>query len=70
MQVFVAPDHKSINVAVTEENTTGEYRSATVIARCDDKYAALTVNQDKKNFGNAVKDKFNGVKGIFKKKKK
>ena len=70
VQVFTAPDRKSINVAVTEENTTGEYRSATVIIRCDDKLATLTVNQDKKNVGNVIKDKFNGVKGLFKKKKK
>lgn len=70
VQVFTAPDRKSINVAVTEENTTGDYRSATVIIRCDDKLATLTVNQDKKNVGNVIKDKFNGVKGLFKKKKK
>ena len=70
VQVYVAPDRKRINVAVTEKNTTGEYRSATVIARCDNKYATLTINQDKKNVGNVIKDRFKGVKGIFKKKKK
>ena len=68
VQVFISPDKKSMNIAVIENNDTGEARSCVIIARCDDKYATLTINQEKKNLANGVKNTWNSVFGKKKKK--